>query len=62
MSTVGLNEKIVSKYIGDWEKMTLSLISSVSKRSQMAVLEQGEIPFSRVVMTSQNEQKSSKPL
>ena len=27
VSTVGLNEKIVSKYIRDWEKMTLSLIS-----------------------------------
>ena len=27
VSTVGLNEKIVSKYIRDWEKMPLSLIS-----------------------------------
>ena len=26
VNIVGLNEKVVSKHIGDWEKMTLPLI------------------------------------
>ena len=26
VSTIGPNEKLVSKHIGDWEKMTLPLI------------------------------------